>query len=125
MAPGSKSGGKPILPSLGSAGVPVGLHPFQYGVRDGEGVRFPLHMTSRSPSNPYCREQGEALLAVGSEKKGHSAPIKRRQIRLPRTTVPRKPLKQAKKTSTKGRGRSECHCLWKEPEFGWREAGHE
>ncbi|NP_001014244.2 doublesex- and mab-3-related transcription factor C1-like [Rattus norvegicus] len=57
-------------------------------------------------SRIQVREQGEALLAVGSEKKGHSAPIKRRQIRLPRTTVPRKPLKQAKKTSTKGRGRT-------------------
>ncbi|XP_052026335.1 doublesex- and mab-3-related transcription factor C1-like [Apodemus sylvaticus] len=51
-------------------------------------------------------DHSEAMLAVGSEKRGHSAPVKRRQIRLPRTTVSRKPLKQAKKTSTKGRGRA-------------------
>ncbi|XP_034342321.2 doublesex- and mab-3-related transcription factor C1-like [Arvicanthis niloticus] len=50
------------------------------------------------------RDHGDVLLAVGSEKRGHSAPVKRRQIRLPRTTVSRKPLKQAKKTPTKGRG---------------------
>lgn len=82
------------------------VHPWEYGVREGEGVRFPLHMTSRSPSNPYCRDHGDVLLA---EKRGHSAAVKRRQIRLPRTTVSRKPLKQAKKTPTKGRGLGECH----------------
>lgn len=104
---------------------PSWVHPWKYGIREGEGVRFPLHMTSRSPSNPYCRDHGDVLLPVGSEKKGHSAPVKRRQIRLPRTTVPRKPLKQAKKTSTKGRGRRECPRLGREPEFGWKEARHE
>lgn len=109
VASGPKLGEKAILPTLRSAGVPVGLHSFEYGVLEGEGVRFPLHMTSRSPSNPFRRDHSEALLAGGSEKRGHSAPVKRRQIRLPRTTVPRKPLKQAKKTSTKGRGRGECH----------------
>ncbi|XP_006528348.1 DMRT-like family C1c2 isoform X1 [Mus musculus] len=51
------------------------------------------------------RDHGEALLAVGSEQKGYSARGKRRQIRLPRTTLPRKPFDQAKKTPTKGRGR--------------------
>ncbi|XP_031231541.1 doublesex- and mab-3-related transcription factor C1-like isoform X2 [Mastomys coucha] len=57
-------------------------------------------------SRVQVRDHGEAVLAVGSEKRGHGAPVKRCQIRLPRTTVPRKHSKQAKKSSTKGRGRA-------------------
>lgn len=42
MAAGSKSGEKPILPTLGSAGVPVGLHPRECGVLEGEGGQVPF-----------------------------------------------------------------------------------
>lgn len=86
-----------------------------------------MHKTNRSPPYPYCREHSEALPALGSEKRVHGALLKRRQVRLLRTTraVAGKPLCQGKKSSAKARGHSECPWLGREPGFDWREVQHE
>lgn len=103
------------------------LPPCGYPVGVGEAVGPPLHKTNRSPPYPYCREHSEALPALGSEKRVHGALLKRRQVRLPRTTraVAGKPLCQGKKSSAKARGHSECPWLGREPGFDWREVQHE
>lgn len=75
-----------------------------------------MHKTNRSPPYPYCREHSEALPALGSERRVHGVLVKRRQVRLLRTTraVARKPLCQGKKSSAKARGHSECPWLGRE-----------
>ncbi|ERE63182.1 hypothetical protein H671_xg20742 [Cricetulus griseus] len=83
-------------------GAPVGIEP---------GLRALANHPGRGHScgtRTQAREHSEALPALGSEKRAHGVLLKRRQIRLPRTTrdVTHKPLKQGKKSCAKARGRT-------------------
>ncbi|KAL1764561.1 doublesex-and mab-3-related transcription factor C1 isoform X1, partial [Sigmodon hispidus] len=85
-----------------NTGAPLGIEP---------SLRGPANPRGRGHScgsRTQDRELSEALAAPGSEKKVHGPVLKRRQIRLPRTTraVTRKPAKQGKKPSAKGRGQT-------------------
>ncbi|EGW09719.1 hypothetical protein I79_024395 [Cricetulus griseus] len=82
-------------------GAPLGIQP---------GLIETAHHPGRDHSydtRTHTREHSEALPALGSEKRAHGVLLKRRQIRLPRTTrdVTHKPLKQGKKSCAKARGR--------------------
>uniref|UniRef100_A0A8C2QGP3 Doublesex- and mab-3-related transcription factor C1/C2 C-terminal domain-containing protein n=1 Tax=Cricetulus griseus TaxID=10029 RepID=A0A8C2QGP3_CRIGR len=82
--------------------APLGIEP---------GLREPAIHRVRGHScgtRTQAREHSEALPALGSEKRAHGVLLKRRQIRLPRTTrdVTHKPLKQGKKSCAKARGRT-------------------
>ncbi|ERE63181.1 hypothetical protein H671_xg20742 [Cricetulus griseus] len=83
-------------------GAPPGIEP---------GLTEPANHPGRGHhcgTRTQAREHSEALPALGSEKRAHGVLLKRRQIRLPRTTrdVTHKPLKQGKKSCAKARGRT-------------------
>ncbi|CAH6780216.1 Dmrtc1c2 [Phodopus roborovskii] len=81
-------------------GAPLGIEP---------GLRKPVNHCVRGHScgtSTQARGHSEALPALGTEKRVRGVLLKRRQIRLPRTTraVAHKPLRQGKKSSAKARG---------------------
>ncbi|XP_055448093.1 doublesex- and mab-3-related transcription factor C1-like [Psammomys obesus] len=92
------------------AGAEVGLEPGLSGLEAHSG----RGLSSGDEIQVSC--ENEALPALSSEEMVHGTPVKRRQIGLPRTTVPRKNPSQGKKSPANSRGHTERENTVYQPE---------